>query len=75
MKQNVIKIHYLYLKLTFNSDWQLLVPDKEAALLQNINPLNAELNPISHLLPLLGAHPILHVSRIRVKRISNLSYR
>jgi len=32
-----------------------------------INPLNAELNPISHLLALLGAHPILHVSRLRVK--------
>jgi len=32
-----------------------------------INPLNAELNPISHLLALLGAHHILHVSKIRVK--------
>jgi len=32
-----------------------------------INPLNAELNPICHLLALLGAHHILHVSRIRVK--------
>ena len=31
-----------------------------------INPLNAELNPICHLLALLRAHPILHVSRIRV---------
>jgi hypothetical protein len=31
-----------------------------------INPLKAELNPICHLLALLGAHPILHVSRIRV---------
>ena len=31
------------------------------------NPLNAELYPISHLLALLGAHHILHVSRIRVK--------
>jgi hypothetical protein len=30
------------------------------------NPLNAELNPICHLLALLGNHPILHVSRIRV---------
>ena len=30
-------------------------------------PLNAELNPICHLLALLGAHHILHVSRIRVK--------
>jgi hypothetical protein len=29
--------------------------------------LNAELNPIFHLLALLGAHHILHVSRIRVK--------
>ena len=32
-----------------------------------INPLNAKLNPICHLLVLLGAHHILHVSRIRVK--------
>jgi len=31
-----------------------------------INPLNAELNPICHLLALLGAHHTLHVSRIRV---------
>jgi hypothetical protein len=31
-----------------------------------INPLNAELNPICHLLALLGTHHILHVSRIRV---------
>ena len=33
----------------------------------DINPLNAELNPIWHLLALLRAHPILHISRIRVK--------
>ena len=32
------------------------------------NPLNAELNPICHLLALLGVHHFLHVSRIRVKR-------
>jgi len=32
-----------------------------------VNPLNAEFNPICHLLALLGAHPVLHVSRIRVK--------
>jgi len=31
-----------------------------------VNPLNAELNPIYHLLALLGAHHILHISRIRV---------
>jgi len=30
------------------------------------NPLNAELNPICHLLALLGAHHILHFSKIRV---------
>jgi len=29
-------------------------------------PLNAKLNPICHLLALLGAHHILHFSRIRV---------
>jgi hypothetical protein len=31
------------------------------------NPLNAQLNPTCHLLALLGAHHILHVSRIRIK--------
>ena len=34
---------------------------------QLFNPLNAELNPICHMLALLGAHLILHVGRIRVK--------
>jgi hypothetical protein len=33
----------------------------------HINPLKAELNPIRHLMVLLGAHPILHINRIRVK--------
>ena len=32
--------------------------------------LNAKLNPICHLLPILGAHHTLHVSRIRVKLCS-----
>jgi hypothetical protein len=32
----------------------------------SFNPSNAELNPICHLLALLGAHHILQVSRIRV---------
>jgi hypothetical protein len=31
-----------------------------------INPLNVELNPTCHLLALLGAHPILHISRIKL---------
>jgi len=34
------------------------------------NPLNTELNPICHLLVLLGARHILHVSGLRVKFIS-----
>jgi len=36
----------------------------------SINPLNAELNPICHLLTLLGAHHIFHVSGLRVKEIN-----
>jgi hypothetical protein len=39
-----------------------------------INPLNTELNPICHLLALLGAHHILHVSRVRVKPPSMKTY-
>jgi hypothetical protein len=35
-----------------------------------LNPLNAELNPIYHFLALLGAHPILHVSGVRVNYVS-----
>jgi len=35
-----------------------------------INPLRAELNPFRHSLALLGAHYILHVSRIRVKALT-----
>jgi len=33
----------------------------------DISPLDAELNPICHLLALLGAHHIFHVSGLRVK--------
>ena len=31
-----------------------------------VNPLKAELNSICHLLALLGAHHVLHVSEVRV---------
>jgi hypothetical protein len=44
--------------VTFNVNFNIL---------KQFNPLNAELNPICHLLALLGAHLIFHVSRIRVK--------
>jgi hypothetical protein len=40
--------------------------NEEFSSIITFNPLNAELNPICHLLALLGAHHILHVSRIRV---------
>jgi len=33
---------------------------------EDFNPLNTKLNPICHLLALLGAHHIFHVSGIRV---------
>jgi hypothetical protein len=36
---------------------------------RDINPLNAELNPIRHLLALAGAHHFVHVSKIRVKEL------
>jgi len=44
-----------------------------------INPLKAELNPICHLLALLVAHYILHVSKISVNghkfcRIISMEY-
>jgi hypothetical protein len=41
--------------------------NKCEGLLLVLNPLKAELNPICHLLALLGAHHILRVSGIRVK--------
>jgi len=31
------------------------------------SPLNTELNPICHLLALLGAHRVFHISGLRVK--------
>jgi hypothetical protein len=38
----------------------------ETIKIETVNPLKAELNPICHLLALLGVHHILHVSRVRV---------
>jgi len=37
-----------------------------------LNSLNADFNHIWHLLALLGAHHILHLSRIRVKALHNV---
>jgi hypothetical protein len=53
-------------KEVIHIDMELILTKIES--LKNIfNPLNAELNLIHHLLALLGDHPILHVSRVRVK--------
>jgi hypothetical protein len=57
---------YLYLQIVVKYVWKLL----RKISLENpnfFNPLNAELNSICHLLALLGAQPIFHVGRIRVK--------
>jgi hypothetical protein len=48
---------------TYFHNWQSSPKDTQNF---QFNSLNAELNPICHLLALLGAHHILHVSRIRV---------
>ena len=40
-----------------------------------INPTNAQLNPICHLLALLGTHHIVHVSRIRVNTDRQASHK
>jgi hypothetical protein len=39
-----------------------------------LNPLNVKLNPICHLLALLGVHHFLHVSRIGVNSHGFSSY-
>jgi hypothetical protein len=64
-------IHYfiVYTRLHFILQHCILLY-KFFSLLPNINPLKVELNPICHLLALLGVHHILHVSGIRV----NITY-
>jgi len=52
-------------RIKTNEELDKLIKHKNV--INHINPLNAELNPICHLLALLAAHHILHVSRIRVK--------
>ena len=58
-----------FLHFTINvTEMFLVLPHNPIPLLNHsyINPLNTELNPICHFLALLGTHPILHISRIRV---------
>jgi hypothetical protein len=51
------------------SDWRRPLGKLSCRWENNFNPLNAELNPICYLLPLL-AHHFLHISRIRVKLLT-----
>jgi hypothetical protein len=53
-----------YLKMDNEDSFKVL--SKNYFCVTVFNPLNAELNPICHLLALLGAHHIFHISRIRV---------
>jgi hypothetical protein len=39
-----------------------------------LNPLHAELNPIRHLLASVGAHHVVHVSRVRVNLCAVLNF-
>ena len=48
----------------------IMMTENDRRKVMAINPLNAELNPICHLLALLGVHHFLHVSMIRVKSLT-----
>ena len=60
-----------YFPLAYFKGWFNLLTFADR--LPKFNPPNTELNPICHLLELLGAHHILHVTRIRVKQRWTLS--
>ena len=57
------------LETTTNNAVTTNVPTVKPVKPEVVNPLNAELNPICHLLALL-VHHFLHVSRIRVKSLT-----
>jgi len=66
---NKIAGEFLILSL-FRWTWSVLPGTVPQLFDPILNPLNAELNPICHLLALLGAHHILHVSKIGVKYVA-----
>jgi hypothetical protein len=61
-------VHELNIKEITETTWQ------GATVKILFNPLNADSNPICHLLALLGARPILHTSRIRVTKPYDLRF-
>ena len=64
-----VQFHIFITSTPDEGKWQVLRPGHFIPLEEPapINPLNTELNPICHLLALLGAHHIFHVSGLRVK--------
>jgi hypothetical protein len=58
-KSRLFRILFLLFAATTNDEDEVI-----------INHLNAELNPIRHLLALVGARHIVHVSRIRVNPLN-----
>ena len=63
IKQGLLPPCYFHQSVTITKSQ----PFSPTSVLKPVNHLNAELNPICHLLALLRAHHILHVSRVRVK--------
>jgi len=64
------KIHKKFYTENLESKVLKLVNEDFCELIyEQFNPLNTELNPICHLLALLGAHHIFHVSGLRVKHV------
>ena len=61
-----LDIRFLLLMLQSERSDLYIVLISECQILA-INPLDTELNPIRHLLALIGARHIVHVSRVRVK--------
>ena len=64
---NQLEAQFFFMCVYFYS---LHVSGSHVHIIRRINPLNTEINPICHLLALLGARHILHVSGVRVKEIS-----
>ena len=58
----------LHVSALDNSHFQVVHESLESSYTR-FNPLNAELKPTYHLLALLGAHHIFHVSGLRVNMI------
>jgi len=67
---NQLEAQFFFMYVYFYS---LHVSGSYVSIFTRINPINAELNPICHLLALLGAHHFLHVSGIKVNSINMTS--